>query len=130
MGRGPVGLGGVVLLSPPGPPAPPALPGAVLLDAITVYVVVHPVDTQAHPTLTPGFRWAVMLGPCPPADVSRCANAGWCPNEREALDEGTQNGNSALAALRLVGLNVAAAPNVLGLDYDPIPAGGDPVRVL
>lgn len=102
-----------------------------ILGAVTVFVVVHPIDTAAHPTVPAGFRWAVMLGPCPPGDVSRCANAGWCPSRDEAAAEGDQNGATATRALRVAGLNVryGEAVQVLHLDHDPIAAGNDPLFV-
>lgn len=111
MGRGQVGLSGVVLL--------------------TVYTVVHPVDTAKHPTVLRGFRWAVMLGPCPPGDMSRCANAGWCPTNAEATSEGDQNAATATRALRLAGVNAGYGDGfqVMQLDYDPIEPGNDPVFV-
>lgn len=114
MGRGPVGHGGLVLL-----------------DAITVYTVVHPVSTTAHPTVPPGFRWAVMLGPCPPQDMTRCVNAGWCPTRDEAAAEGDQNGATATRALRIAGLNAryGEGVQVMQLDYDPIQPGNDPLFV-
>lgn len=105
--------------------------GLVLLDLITVYTVVHPIDRAKHPTVPEGFRWAVMLGPCPPGDVSRCANAGWCPSRHEAAAEGDQNGATATRALRVAGHNVryGEAVQILHLDFDPIAAGNDPVFV-
>jgi hypothetical protein len=100
-------------------------------DLITVYVVVHPIDRSAHPTVREGFRWAVMLGPCPPGDMQRCANAGWCPTEAEAAAEGDQNGATATRAIRVAGLNVryGEAVQVMHLDYDPIASGNDPLFV-
>jgi hypothetical protein len=103
----------------------------VLLDALTVYTVVHPIDTAVHPTVPEGFRWAVMVGPCPPGDMSRCANAGWCPTPDEAIAEGDQNGATTTRALRLAGHNVryGEAVQVMQLDYDPIAPGNDPTFV-
>jgi hypothetical protein len=126
MGRGEVGSGGVVLLTGPPNELPPQI-----LDDITVYVVVHPINTAAHPTVPEGFRWAVMLGPCGPGDMSRCANAGWCPDRKRATAEGDQNGATGTRALRVAGLNVryGEAIQVLQLDYDPVAAGNDPVFV-
>jgi hypothetical protein len=114
MGRGPVGPGGLVLL-----------------DDITVYAVVHPVDRVAHPTVPEGFRWAVMLGPCGPGDMSRCANAGWCPTREEATAEGDQNGATGTRVLRVAGHNVryGEAVQVMQLDYDPVAPGNDPLFV-
>jgi hypothetical protein len=103
----------------------------VLLGAITVYTVVHPIDRAKHPSVPEGFRWAVMLGPCAPGDLTRCANAGWCPTREQATGEGDQNGATATRALRVAGLNVryGDAFQVMQLDYDPIPAGHDPIFV-
>jgi hypothetical protein len=102
----------VVLL---GDSAGPQLPR--FLDDITVYTVVHPIDTTAHPTIPPGFRWAVMLG--------------WCPTREEATAEGDQNGATGTRALRVAGHNVryGEAVQVLQLDYDPIASGNDPLFV-
>jgi hypothetical protein len=102
---------------------------AVLLEAITVYAVVHPINTTAHPTVPPGFRWAVMLGPCSPADMSRCVNGGWCPTRDEATAEGDQNGASVTRGLRIAGHDVryGEGVQVMQLDYDPIQSGNDPL---
>jgi hypothetical protein len=103
----------------------------VFLDGITVYAVVHPIDRQAHPTVPEGYRWAVMLGPCGPGDMSRCANAGWCPTRADAAGEGDQNAATATRALRVAGLNVryGEAAQVLHLDHDPVAPGNEPVFV-
>jgi len=89
-----------------------------------VTVVVHPIDTASHPTVPAGWRWAVMAGiNIPPADLDRCANAGWCPTKQEAEFEGDTAGVTAVKALRMFGIPAAYA--LLPLDYDPIPAGCD-----
>jgi hypothetical protein len=88
---------------------------------------------DGHPTVPEGFRWAVMLGPCGPGDMSRCANAGWCPTRDEATAEGDQNGATTTRVLRVAGHNVryGEATQVLQLDFDPITPGNDPtVRSL
>lgn len=89
-----------------------------------VTLVVHPIDTDAHPTVPAGWRWAVMAGTTtPPADTRLCCNAGWCPTESEASVEGEMVAAAAVKALRMFG--VPAAYNMLRLDRDPIPAGHD-----
>jgi hypothetical protein len=94
----------------------------VLVPGITV--IVHPIDTQAHPAIQPGWRWAVMVGAgCPPGDLSRCANAGWAGTEHQAWVDGETVGAAAVKALRMHG--IAASYARLPLDHDPIPAGGD-----
>lgn len=88
-----------------------------------VTVVVHPVDTAAHPTYPAGWRWAVQVGGTGPADLERCAGAGHCPTESEAAFYGEQCGSTAVKALRVLG--VPARYGVLRLGYDPIPAEAD-----
>lgn len=96
---------------------------------LTITVVVHPIDTARHPTVLPGWRWAVHAGGGPPSDLSRCANAGWCPDEREALAEGEMAAATAVNAARILGLPVAPG-KTLRLQHDPVPAGEDRVQVL
>lgn len=93
----------------------------VLTPHVTVYV--HPINVQAHPTVPPGWRWAVVVGGRPPSDVEHTANAGWAPDQRSALLEGEQNAATAVRALRLLG--VPATFSAQALDADPIPAGAD-----
>jgi hypothetical protein len=92
-------------------------------------VLVHPINTAAHPTIPPGYRWALMVGGGPPDDLSRCANAGWAPSKQAATAEGDQNGASATKALRIAGLD-AAYRGVVELDTDPIPAGADLITTI
>lgn len=89
-------------------------------------MVVHPVDTLAHPDVPPGWRWAVQVGGGPPHDLQRCANAGWCPTEREARLEGAVCAAGVLNALAMLGHQMAG--RVLVLDFDPIPASEGRVR--
>lgn len=88
-----------------------------------VCVVVHPIDREQHPTYPPGWRWAVMVGARPPADLDYCVNAGHATTEAEALLVGEQNGASATKALRLLGVPVRYS--VMNLAWDPIPASAD-----
>lgn len=103
-----------------------------LLDMVylapLVVLVVHPIDTKAHPTVPPGFRWAVMLGQGPFSDTTRCANAGWCPSEQEALIEGEMVAVTVVQSLRMTG--TPAEYRVVQTPADPIPAGGDFARQL
>lgn len=100
----------------------------VLVPAVTV--VVHPVDRAVHPTYPDGWRWAVMVGGRPPADLDFCANAGMCTTEREADMVGEIAGSAAAKALRMLGLPVRYSFSRLG--YDPIPASADnrPLAIL
>jgi hypothetical protein len=88
-----------------------------------VTVVVHPVDTEIHSTVPPGWRWAVMIGGAPPSDIDYCANAGWAPTEQLAKFEGEVAGATAARACRIFG--IPAAYRVLSIDHDPIVAGND-----
>jgi hypothetical protein len=93
-----------------------------LIPGITV--VVHPIDTEAHPSVPSGWRWAVMAGAGTPAtELGLCTNAGWEPTENEAWLTGETVGAAAVKALRMHG--IPAAYGLLPLDFDPIPAGGD-----
>ncbi len=91
---------------------------------VRLTVVVHPINTEAHPTIPPGYRWALMLGDGPPADLDRCANAHYAPSRQAAELEGDRNGASAIRALQMLGY-AARYGGVQHLDHDPIPAGGD-----
>lgn len=99
---------------------------SVLLPAVAV--VVHSIDVEAHPTVPPGFRWAVQVGGTPPSDMNYCANAGWAPDKRTALLEGETCGATAVRALRMLG--VPAEYAIVELDHDPVPAGADRVNFV
>lgn len=92
-----------------------------------ITVLVHPIDTGAHPTVPPGWRWAVMVGDGPMSEVGRCVNAGWCPNGGEAALEGEMVGAACTKALRMLGMPAGYAR--VDLDHDPIPAGGDAIHI-
>jgi hypothetical protein len=94
----------------------------------TITVVVHPIDTAAHPSTPPGWRWAVQVGGSQPDDVEHCANAGWAPTLQEAQMQGEACGATACKAARMFGI---PAEFVLAtLDHDPIPAGRDQINFL
>lgn len=98
----------------------------VLVPEVALYV--HPIDTARHPTVPPGWRWAVHAGGGPPTDMRRCANAGWCPDERLALAEGEQCAAAAVQTLRVFG--IPAGLRTVRMQSDPIPAGEDRVQIL
>lgn len=108
-----------VVVTPPEPA--PACSSPPLVPEVTV--VVHPVDTTVHPTYPQGWRWAVMVGGRPPADLDFCAGAGLCPTEPLASQDGETAGSTAVKALRMLG--VPARYSYLRLGYDPIPAEAD-----
>lgn len=87
---------------------------------VLLTVVGHPVDTDTHPLIPPGWRWCVMLGGEPWDDQARMLNAGWCPNRNEAFVEGEAVGIAVAKALHAVGHPVDY--KVHELDTDPIPA--------
>jgi hypothetical protein len=92
-----------------------------------VTLVVHPIDTDRHPSVPPGWRWAVQLGGTAPSDMAGCVNAGWCPTRGEASLEGEMVAVTVVKALRAFG--IPAAFGALHLDSDPIPAGGDRISI-
>lgn len=92
-----------------------------------ITVVVHPINTLAHPSIPPGYRWAVMVGEGALDDMDRCPNAGWCPTENEAWVEGEMVGVTAVKAMRYLGIPAEYAK--LALAHDPIPPGGDRIHV-
>lgn len=93
-----------------------------------ITLVVHPIDTTAHPTVPPGWRWAVQVGGGRPDDVERCAQAGWTPTEAEAWAHGEPVAVAAVQACRT--FSVPVSFRRLRLLRDPIPPGGDRIRVL
>jgi len=99
----------------------------MVLLAPKITVLVHPIDTSAHPSIPPGFRWAVYIGDGSWSDMQRCVNAGWCPTQGEAAMEGEAVGMTAVKAGRAYGLPLSYA--VTTLDHDPIPAGADRIHV-
>jgi len=94
-----------------------------------IVVFLHAVDVSAHPSVPPGWRWAVHFGGGSPADLSTCANAGWCPTVNEAELEGAQNAATAIKAARGFGIPVGAL-EIIRLDTDPIPPGKDRVSFV
>lgn len=98
----------------------------MLLPVITL--VVHEVDTAAHPSVPPGWRWAVQVGGGRVDDISRCAQAGWAADEAEAWRQGEVVALAAVQAVRTFG--VPAGYQQLRLRHDPIPVGHDRLRIL
>jgi hypothetical protein len=85
---------------------------------------VHAINTEAHPMIPPGFRWAVMVGDVQPSDLARCANAHWAPTREAAAMEGDRNLATAVKAMQMVGVG-ARYGGVRFIDHDPNPAGAD-----
>jgi len=92
-----------------------------------ITLVIHPIDTEKHPTVPPGWRWAVMVGDGPYDDMNRCAEARYNPTEAEADLEGEMVAVAVVKALRIAGL--PAGCRTEHLDHDPIPAGGDHISI-
>ena len=91
------------------------------MELVTVFV--HQVDTEAHPTIPGGWRWAVHLG-LDPHDLDRCVNAGWCPSDTDAELEGEMVGTAVAKALTLA-TGRRADYRFTRLEIDPIPSGAD-----
>lgn len=96
--------------------------------APVITLVVHPIDVEAHPSWGPGWRWAVHVGRPNPADVTQCANAGWCPDMPAAMASGDACAATAVQAARAFGIPVRYGR--MELQYDPIPAGEERTTTL
>jgi hypothetical protein len=91
-----------------------------------LYAVAHPIDTEQHPTIPPGFRWAVYRSDRF-EDATECFGAGWAPEEGAAVFIADQAAFIAAKALALVGVECELSNHKL--DHDPIAAGQDFVRM-
>lgn len=90
-----------------------------------VTVIVHPINTSAHPTYPEGFRWAVMAGSRQPSDLEYCVWAGHETTSTIAAVTGESHGVAACKALRIFGMQVEYS--VVTLDFDPIPMEADDI---
>lgn len=90
-----------------------------------ICVVVHPINTLAHPTVPPGWRWAVHISGSAD-DVRSCVNAGWAPDRNEAARLGEAVAVCGVAVARLLGAEAYIITDYL--EGDPIPAGRDLIR--
>jgi hypothetical protein len=88
-------------------------------------VCAHPINTDAHATVPPGWRWAVHVGDNW-ADLGSCLNAGWEPSKSSALLAGEAAGVCAVKVARLFG---AARMDTFEIDHDPIDAGNDLIQI-
>lgn len=89
-------------------------------------VVVHPINTLAHPTVPPGFRWAVHVGESW-SDLSTCLQAGWEPDQAGAALAGE---NAAVVGVKVANLcGQHAELKTTLLEFDPIGVGKDFVTV-
>lgn len=91
---------------------------------LALRVVVHAINTDAHPLIPPGYRWAVHAG-TDWADLGSCLNAGWCPTSQEAAIAGEAAALVGARVARLLG--VLVDPGTTYLDHDPITHGNDRV---
>jgi hypothetical protein len=96
-----------------------------MADDVTpeVVVVVHPIDSESHPTYPTGYRWAVQVGGGPFSNLAHCVNAGHEATESMAGVAGESHGVAVTRSLRIMG--VPARYSVTRLDWDPIPAEAD-----
>jgi len=91
-------------------------------------IVVHPVNTEKHPTVPAGFRWACHIGEDWP-DMSLCLNAGWAPTQSEAAIAGEAAGVCALKVARFLTPGVECTMPTTVLDTDPTEAEADTVTI-
>ena len=91
-----------------------------------MYAVAHPVDTQAHPTIPPGWRWAVYRSDRFD-DATECLGAGWAPEEGAAVFIADQAAAITVRALQLVGVESTISNHTLTID--PIAAGADMIKI-
>jgi len=90
------------------------------MDMVTLQAIVHPIDTDKHPTIPAGFRWCAQLG-TDEADPAGWLNAGWAPTESEAAVTGEMVAIAVRNALGRVGVPCDYLGAVV-LGDDPIPA--------
>ena len=80
-----------------------------------------------------GWRWAVHVGHGGPSDLTHCINAGWAPEENEAITTGDGHMATAVVALRNAGV-AASYAGVMMLDTDPVmnlaATNDDRVRII
>ena len=91
-----------------------------------IYAVAHQVDTVKHPTVPPGWRWAVYRSDRFD-DASECFGAGWAPEEGAAVFIAGQAAYIAAKALALCGSGAEVVTHTL--DYDPIMSGADLISI-
>lgn len=88
-----------------------------------IVVVVHPINAKAHPTYTPGYRWAIQIGGSAPSDLTHCCQAGRADTLTDALIAGESHGAAVCKAARMFG--IPARYSVNRLTWDPIPPEAD-----
>jgi hypothetical protein len=87
---------------------------------MVIAVIVHPIDTDKHPTIPAGFRWCAQFG-TDAADVSSYLNAGWEANATDAAITGEMVASAVAKALMVLGIQRDYV-GVIQLAEDPIPA--------
>jgi len=90
-----------------------------------IVVWIHPINTTAHPSYRPGYRWAVHAGGKAPSDLRFCCNAGREDTLTEARIVGESHGVAACKATRILG--VSARYFVREIGWDPIPSAADDI---
>lgn len=91
-----------------------------------LYALAHPVDVEAHPSIPPGFRWAVYRSD-DWSNMTDCLGAGWAPDEGAAKWIADQAATIAVRSMRTSG--VPADLSVTSIGYDPVESGHDFVTV-
>lgn len=91
-------------------------------------VVVHPINTLAHPSVPPGYRWAVHAGnDWANVATDSCLNAGWEPDRNTAAIAGEAAAVVGARVARLCGELVEV--RTWQLDHDPILPGRDLITI-
>lgn len=94
---------------------------------IQIRALAHPISPKAHPTVPPGFRWAVYIGENW-ADLNTCLNAGWEPTIEQAALAAEAGAVCAAKVALLHGTEVDGRS--VRLDHDPIEQGNDRIVIL
>ena len=87
---------------------------------MVIAVIVHPIDTDKHPTIPAGFRWCAQFG-TDATDASSYLNAGWELTATDAAITGEMVASSVFKALKILGIP-SEYLGVIELAEDPIPA--------
>lgn len=91
-----------------------------------IVALAHPIDTAAHQSCPPGWRWAVHVGR-DYADMRSCLNAGWEPTLIAARLSGEA---AAVCAHKVAEMFRPTGFEAVVLDHDPVPSSADDLPLL
>lgn len=92
-----------------------------------IVALTHPISQEIHPTWGSGHRWAVHAGRNY-GNLQLCLNAGSCQSIDEAKFLADRCAATAIITLRMVKIRANLVHE--NIDYDPIPADGDEVKIV